>query len=99
MSINSNYSLNCNAKFVFLQIKKAGKKQVGNWASQDFRWTGCSLWLSPDFCLQAQQQISEYHNCKKDLKGASRTACPAKRREREATAVRAFDDVLETGIS
>lgn len=65
---------------MFLQIKKAGERWGGgDWASQDFRWTGCSsLWSSPDFCLQAQQQISEYHNCKKDLKEASGTSLPCK---------------------
>lgn len=57
--------------------REGRKRQVGNWGSQDFRWTGCSsLWLSPDFCLQAQQQISEYHNCKKDVREASGPSLP-----------------------
>lgn len=34
------------------------------------------MWLSPDFSLKAQQQISYYHNCKKDLKEASGTRLP-----------------------
>lgn len=67
--------------------KEGRKRQVGNWESQDFRWTGCSLWLRPDFCLQAQQQISEYHNCKKDEREASGASLPCE--EGEGGAVRA----------
>lgn len=61
-------------------IKKAGR-DGGELESQDFRWTGCSLWLRPDFCLQAQQQISEYHNCEKDVREASGQGCPAREEE------------------
>lgn len=52
-----------------------------------------SLWLSPDFSLKAQQQISYYHNCKKDLKEASGVSLPCRDEEGEewaATAGRAF---------
>ena len=53
-----------------------------------------SLWLSPDFSLKAQQQISYYHNCKKDLKEASGISLPCRDGEGGAWAAtegRAFE--------
>lgn len=53
-----------------------------------------SLWLSPGFSLKAQQQISYYHNCKKDLKEASGISLPCRDEEGgewAATAGRAFE--------